>query len=128
MVKRRSGSPQHGSRLPTEENDASRPETARSNATSRYSAGGGGEQGSPTHTATDSTNYSMVSPPILKNSPLFEEINTAIDIMSRVMRMSTKCFDKWQAATQAEEIAKLTESAFGWDSPETGEALKQVRT
>jgi hypothetical protein len=67
-----------------------------------------------------------VSPPILRNTPLFEEISTAIEIMSRVMRMSTKCFDKWQAATQAEEIAKLTEMAFGWDSPEGAEAFKQV--
>ena len=127
QVKRRSGSPSHPPRLPTEETDAARPETARSNATSRYSTHGGAGEGSTTdHHLTDNTNYSMVSPPILKNSPLFEEITTAIDIMSRVMRMSTKCFDKWQAAIQAEEIAKLTEAAFGWDSPETGEALKQV--
>jgi tetratricopeptide (TPR) repeat protein len=128
QVKRRAASPQH--RLPTEEADASRPETARSNATSRVSAAGAGgaaDGAEGAHAAVpDTTNYSMVSPPILKNTALFEEVSTAIELMSRVMRMSTKCFDKWQAATQSEEIAKLTEAAFGWDSPEGAEAFKQV--
>jgi len=71
-------------------------------------------------------NYSMVSPPIMPNSPLYEEIQSALDIMGKVMRMSTKCYDKWQAATQAEEIARLTDQAFGWDSFQAADAFKQV--
>lgn len=130
--KKRASSPTHAARGNADEADASRPETARSTATSRYSTGGGiaatEGAGANADGAADSTNYSMVSPPILKNTPLFEEVNAAIEIMSRVMRMSTKCFDKWQAATQAEEIAKITELAFGWDSPEGAEAFKQVNT
>lgn len=73
-----------------------------------------------------SLNYSLVSPLILPNTALHEEIATAIDIMSRVMRMSTKRNEKWQAAVQAEDIAKLTEAAFGWDSAQCAEAFKQV--
>ena len=123
QVKRRTGSPMH--RLPTDD-DASRPETARSNVSRSSMQGAVNGETVDSPDILDSTNYSMVSPPILKNTALFEEIGTAIDVMSRVMRMSTKCFDKWQAATQAEEIAKLTEMAFGWDSQEGAEAFKQV--
>ena len=117
--------------------DSARPETARSNATanSRASARRGGPGGgSVAGIATGGgggggggrLNYGLASPPIMKNSPLYEEINTALDVMSKVMRMSTHAGDKWQAALQAEDIARLTESAFGWDSAETAEACKQV--
>jgi hypothetical protein len=116
-----------------EETDPTRPETARSAtaSTSRAheaAAAAGGEAAGESHynSSSGNVNYSMVSPPILKNTPLFEEITVALETMSRVMRMSTKCYDKWQAATQAEEIARLTEMAFGWDSAETAEAQKQV--
>lgn len=40
--------------------------------------------------------------------------------------MSTKIGEKWEASLIAEEISKLTEDSFGWDSAEAAEAYKQV--
>eukprot|EP01038_Epipyxis_sp_PR26KG_P014417 gene14417-19348_t len=67
-----------------------------------------------------------IQPPIMKNSPLYEEIKNAIDLTNRVMKMISKGGNKFQASLQSEEIAKLTETAFGWDSIEAAEAFKQT--
>jgi len=101
-------------------NSSNAPETSRTDETSK-------NHELHLKNLEDSLNYSLVSPLILPNTALHEEISTAIDIMSRVMRMSTKRNEKWQAAVQAEDIAKLTEAAFGWDSSQCAESFKQVR-
>jgi hypothetical protein len=101
-------------------NSSNAPETSRTDETSKN------HELQHLKTLESSLNYSLVSPLILPNTALHEEIATAIDIMSRVMRLSTKRNEKWQAAVQAEDIAKLTEAAFGWDSSQCAEAFKQV--
>ena len=73
-----------------------------------------------------SSAYNLVVPIILKNTPLDEEIQTSINLMNEIMNLCLKNGDKYEASVHAEDIAKLAESAFGWDSVESAEAYRQV--
>jgi hypothetical protein len=70
--------------------------------------------------------HNTIPLPIFKNTLLFDDIHAAIDLKSKVMRLCAKCNGKSQAVQEAEDIAGLCVAAFGWDSPETAEAYKQV--
>lgn len=67
-----------------------------------------------------------VPPPILKGTPLNDEVETAVELANRLMKLYSKQNDKWQASKQAEETAKLMELAYGWDSIEAADAYRQV--
>jgi hypothetical protein len=69
--------------------------------------------------------YSVFTP-VQKGSPLYEDVVLAMNMTSKIARMVNKKGGKWQAAEQAEIVAELADSAFGWDSATAGEAFKEV--
>jgi hypothetical protein len=68
----------------------------------------------------------LLLPLILKNSSLFEEIDISAKLLREVIDLSIKCGDKWEASLYAEDLSKLMESAFGWDSTEAAETYREV--
>jgi hypothetical protein len=69
--------------------------------------------------------YSVFTP-VLKGSPLYEDVVLAMNMTSKISRMVSKKGGKWQAAEQSEIVAELADAAFGWDSVTAGEAFKEV--
>jgi hypothetical protein len=64
--------------------------------------------------------YAATDRPAQLNS----DIETALDLMRRLMVLSTENGGRWQAAEYAESMAELAESAHGWDSQEVAELRK----
>jgi hypothetical protein len=83
-----------------------------------------GEQNDPNN--SNNYNEKLLFPVILKNSSLFEEIDLSSKLLKEVIDLSMKCGDRWEASLYAEDLAKLVESAFGWDSTEAAETYKEV--
>lgn len=65
-------------------------------------------------------------PLILKNTALSDDIDTSMKLSREVIELSIKCGNKWEATLHAEDLSKLVESAFGWDSAEAAETYKEV--
>lgn len=67
------------------------------------------------------------SVPISKSSPVFEDVQLAIVLTSRLVHLLGKhTMQAWDAVEYSEAIAKLSEVAFGYDSIQAAERRRQV--
>ena len=57
-------------------------------------------------------------------SHITADIDTALDLMRRLMVLSAENGSRWQAAEYAEAMAELAEHAHGWDSQEVADMRK----
>jgi len=64
--------------------------------------------------------------PLTKGSLVYDDVRQAIDLTTKIVKMSAQRGGKWPAADQAEVVAELAENAFGWDSIECAETRREV--
>ena len=78
----------------------------------------------------------FVPAPILKGSPLQEEVNLALELIQKELKLISSDQPTvgqgpepggWRGLQLVTEVANLTEEAFGWDSIEAAIAYKQVQ-
>lgn len=100
-----------------------KPETARSAGSGRSRQ----PQPQPQPQPAQSKAYDeQLWPLILKGSALHDEVTTAATLLGQVVKMSVRVGEKWEASLLSEEIARLLEDAYGWDSAEAAEAYRQL--
>jgi hypothetical protein len=64
--------------------------------------------------------------PLIKGNQLHDDVHLAIELMSRLARMSYQRGDKVTGLDQAEAVAEMKENAFGMDSIEAAVARKDT--
>jgi hypothetical protein len=57
---------------------------------------------------------------------VLQDIEVSLDLLKRLMILNGENGASWQAAEYAENMADLSEAAYGWDSQETAELRKQA--
>jgi hypothetical protein len=62
----------------------------------------------------------------LLNSSVLQDIEVTLDLLKRLMVLNGENGAVWQAAEYAENMADISEAAYGWDSQETAELRKQA--
>lgn len=60
------------------------------------------------------------------SSSVLQDIEVSLDLLKRLMILNGENGASWQAAEYAENMADLSEAAYGWDSQETAELRKQA--
>jgi hypothetical protein len=58
------------------------------------------------------------------NSNVLQDIEVTLDLLKRLMVLNGENGAVWQAAEYAENMADISEAAYGWDSQETAELRK----